>query len=82
MAFALHSYKVDHDGEVRVRHTFYGETVKECERLQEKHADICPSYGPAVDEEETIDFLEEGVEIPDADALEAADEIDLSGDHG
>jgi hypothetical protein len=79
MGVALHSYKVDKDGEIRVRHTFYGDTVKECERLQEKHADGCESYGPALDDDRTIDFIEKDVELPDAERLRESDEIQGDG---
>jgi len=79
MPYALHSYKIDKNGEITVRHVFYGETVKECEHIQDKHADGCESYGPAVDEDRTIDFIEEIDAIPDADELEAADEIEGDG---
>lgn len=75
MAVALHSYKIDRDGVIRVRHTFYGATEEACENEMEEHAEGCAAYGPALDEGETIEIFEENVPAPDVEALEAvADE--------
>jgi hypothetical protein len=74
MSVALHSYKVDDDGRITVRHTFYAATEEEAEELLEEHADGCKAFGPAVDEDETIEILEENVAPPDAEALAAVAE--------
>lgn len=79
MAYALHSYKVDADGKIRVRHVFYGETKEDAERQQDKHAEICPKYGPAVHSDRTIDFLEEISALPNADILAKSEEIPGGG---
>ena len=71
MAVALHSYKVDSDGEIRVRHTFYGADEDECEQLKEQHARGCKAFGPAVESGDTIDIFEDldEDELPDVDDL-------------
>lgn len=71
MAVALHSYKVDPDGEIRVRHTFYAADEDEADRLMEKHAEGCKAFGPAVEAGDTIDVIEDldEDELPDADDL-------------
>jgi hypothetical protein len=79
MAVHLHSFKVDKDGQVRVRHTFYAGTEEEAEELMEAHADRCKAYGPALDAGETIEILEDG-ELPDVAALEATAEAQLGDD--
>lgn len=73
MAVQLHSFKVDKDGEIRVRHTFYAGTEEEAEDLMDAHADKCKVYGPALDAGETIEIYEEGA-MPDVEALELAAE--------
>lgn len=67
---ALHSYKIDGDGEIRVRHTFYAETEDEAENLMDDHADGCKAYGPALESGDTIEILETGVPAPDVEELE------------
>ena len=74
MAVALHSYKIDNDGVIRVRHTFYGATLEECEESMEEHAEGCAAYGPALDDGETIEIFEDPVPAPDVEALEAVAE--------
>lgn len=77
MGVALHSYKVDTDGRIRVRHTFYAETEAEAEQLKLMHAGGCKAYGPAVKAEETIDEVVHDVEPPTED-----DAIGYDGDIG
>jgi len=67
MPVALHSAKIDHDGRVRVIHTFLGANEEEAEKVKEKHASGCKAYGPAVEAEETIDIFEEVDTLPEAD---------------
>lgn len=71
MAVALHSYKIDSDGEIRVRHTFYADTAEEADELMEKHAEGCRAFGPALEAGETIEVIEDIDEdqLPDADEL-------------
>jgi hypothetical protein len=71
MAVALHSYKVDSDGEIRVRHTFYADTEEEADRLLEQHAEGCRAFGPAFEQGDTIELIEDidEDEVPDADEL-------------
>src|SRR5690348_6212861 len=64
MSVALHSYKIDADGKIRVRHTFYAATETEAELLKSQHAGGCKSFGPAVEEGLTIDELVEDVAPP------------------
>jgi hypothetical protein len=64
MAIALHSFKIDPDGEIRICHTFYGETETEAEGFQKAHAKDCPHYGPALALGKTIDITEEIDELP------------------
>jgi hypothetical protein len=76
MAVQLHSFKIDKDGQVRVRHTFYADTEEEAEDLMDAHADKCKSFGPALDAGETIEIFEDG-DLPDVAALEAAAEAQM-----
>jgi hypothetical protein len=79
MPVALHSWKIDDDGEIRVRHTFFARTEAEADKLLEQHAGGCKAYGPAVEQGDTIEIVEEIDELPDAEALE---DIDGDGDDG
>lgn len=65
MAFALTVDKLEADGTIRVRHIFYGETIEECERLRDQHAEGCRAFGPALDEDRVIEESEEIDEIPE-----------------
>ena len=69
MAVQLHSYKIDKDGEIRVRHTFYAATEEEAEDLMDAHAEGCTAYGQALDSGDTIEIFEDGA-MPDVAALE------------
>lgn len=73
MGVALHSYKLDSDGKIRVRHTFYAATEADAENLKTMHAGGCKAYGPAVQREETIDVIVLDVKPP---TEEDADEYD------
>lgn len=64
MAIALHVDKRDSDFKVRVRHTFYGETLAECYQLRDQHAGGCQAFGPALEREEIIEETEEIGEVP------------------
>jgi hypothetical protein len=66
MPIALHSFKIDSDGEIRICHTFYGETEAEAEGYQKAHAKDCPHYGPALAAGKTIDITEEIDALPEA----------------
>jgi len=65
MAFALTVDKLDADGTIHVRHIFYGETIEECERRRDQHAEGCRAFGPALDDEMVIEESEEIDEIPE-----------------
>ena len=65
MAFALHVDKMEDDGTIRVRHTFYGETEEDCQAVRDTHAAGCKAFGPAVEHEHTIEEVEEIDEIPE-----------------
>jgi len=67
MPVALHSFKIDDDGEIRVCHTFYGGTELEAKGFQKDHARDCPHYGPALAQGKTIDIVEEIDELPEPD---------------
>jgi hypothetical protein len=68
---ARYSAKIDSDGRVRVIHIFLGANETAVDDLQEKHADGCKAYGPALKEDNTID-----VDV-DVDTLPEADEESL-----
>lgn len=65
MAVALIVDKLDPDGMITVRHTFFGETIEECERLRDRHAAGCQAFGPANREGKTIERTEHISEIPE-----------------
>jgi hypothetical protein len=70
MPIALHSWKKDADGKIRVRHTFYAATEKEAETLMEAHGDACEAFGPALEAGETIEVVEDIVALPTVDTVE------------
>jgi hypothetical protein len=88
MAVALHSFKMDDDGQIRVRHTFYADTEEEADALLEAHAEVCPKFGPAVRGDRTVQVVEEIENLPTPDtvddfandALAAFDEDDEKDD--
>jgi hypothetical protein len=67
MALARYSAKIDSDGRVRVIHIFLGESESAVDAAQQKHADGCKAYGPAFEEEKTIDIDANVDELPEAD---------------
>lgn len=80
MSVALHSYKVDADGNITVRHTFYAATDDEAEELMNEHADGCKAYGPALEDGDTIEIFEDNVDPPDPEALAAVEQAQLAED--
>lgn len=74
MAIALHSYKIDTDGVIRVRHTFYANSEPEADKLMEQHGAGCKAFGPALEAGETIEIVEEIDELPDPDVIEALED--------
>jgi hypothetical protein len=81
MPVALHSWIVEKDGGIRVRHTFFAETIEECDRLLKQHATGCAHFGPADAAGETIEIVEDVDEMPDADTLDEFEEDDY-GEEG
>jgi hypothetical protein len=65
MAVALHVDKLEADGTIRVRHSFFGETIEECERLRDAHGEGCKAFGPALQQDKVIEEEEEIDEIPE-----------------
>jgi hypothetical protein len=70
MAIALHSFKIDADGGIRVQHIFYGETLQDAEVLMEAHADDCPKFGPAYKAGNTIQVVEHDTDLPTPDTVD------------
>jgi len=70
MPIALHSFKIDNDGAVRVQHVFYGETEDDAREMLEKHAEVCPKFGPAVAAGDTIEVIEELDTLPTPDTVD------------
>jgi hypothetical protein len=77
MPVALHSWIVEKDGGIRVRHTFFADTEEEADRLLKQHATGCAHFGPATAAGETIEVVEDIDELPDAESLEDFEEDDL-----
>lgn len=67
MATALYSFKLDTDGKIRVAHVFFGKDDAEAEANMIAHANICPKFGPAVRNKETVEIPVEIDEIPEGD---------------
>lgn len=80
MALARYSAKIDSDGRVRVIHIFLGANEGSVDELQEKHADGCKAYGPAVERAETIDIDVDVDTLPEADEESIAEFLDLDPD--
>jgi hypothetical protein len=79
MPIALHSWIIEKDGGVRVRHTFFAETEEEADRLLKQHAGGCSHFGPADAAGETIEVVEDIDDLPDAETLEDMFEEDDYG---
>lgn len=67
MAVALTVDKLEANGTICVRHIFYGETIEECERLRDQHAEGCRAFGPGLERDNVIEESEEIDEIPEWD---------------
>lgn len=65
MAHQLTVDKLDADGLIRVRHTFFGETEEECYHLRDQHAEGCKAFGPALKADDVIEIMAEVDEIPE-----------------
>lgn len=67
MPISLTVDKLEPDGTIHVRHVFYGETIEECERLRDQHAEGCKAFGPALKRgyKGVIEVAEEVDEIPE-----------------
>lgn len=72
MPYALSVDVVEPDGDVAVRHTFYGESEAECRKAFAAHAAGCEMLGPAIEngdiEEEMLHISED--ERPSYDVSE------------
>jgi hypothetical protein len=67
MASAIYSFKLDTDGKIRVIHVFLGEDDAEAEKNLKAHADVCPKYGPAFRNKETVEIPVELDDLPEGD---------------
>lgn len=67
MATALWSFKLDKDGRIRVAHVFFGDTDEEAQATLKAHADICPKFGPAFRNKETVEIPVELDDLPEGD---------------
>jgi hypothetical protein len=76
MATALWSVKIDRDGKIRVAHVFFGEDDAEAEANLKAHAEICPKFGPAYKNKETVEIPVELDELPEGDEEEIAAWLD------
>ena len=65
MPIALHVDQLEDDGTIAIRHTFFGETLHDCERLRDEHAAGCPALGPHLKSGRIIEVTEEVDEIPE-----------------
>lgn len=67
MADAIYSFKLDTDGKIRVIHVFLGKDEAEAEANLKAHADVCPKFGPAYRNKETVEIPVELDELPEGD---------------
>jgi hypothetical protein len=74
--WALRAYKIEPSGDVDVEHVFYGETRRACEEKLERHADICPRFGPAFKNEEVITVFAPVKHLPTKESVLEASEDD------
>jgi hypothetical protein len=70
MPVALHSFKIDDDGKVRVEHIFYAETEEEAEEMLAAHAGGCRAFGPAVEHGNTAEIVEEIDVLPTPETVD------------
>jgi hypothetical protein len=80
MPVALHSWIVEKDGKILVRHTFFAETEEDADKLLKQHAGGCAHFGPADAAGETIEIVEDIDELPDEETLEDFEEDELDED--
>lgn len=80
MAFARYSAKIESDGRVRVIHIFLGANETSVEELQKKHADGCKAYGPALQEDKTIDIDVDVDTLPEADEQSLVEFLEIDQD--
>lgn len=82
MAIALHSFKIDDDGRVRVEHIFYAETEEEAEEMMVAHGGGCKAFGPALEHGNTTEIVEHIDELPTPDTLDdfVGGDLDDGGD--
>jgi hypothetical protein len=59
VTYALHVDKVNPNGTVDVRHTFYGDSEKDCERKRDQHGEGCRAFGPALEAGTVAQHFEE-----------------------
>jgi hypothetical protein len=64
MAYELHAYLLTPEGEIHVKHIFYGETEAEAESHFDAHVRSCPNFGPGEREGRVISWIEEVDELP------------------
>lgn len=69
MAYQLTAWKIEGDGSVRVKHTFYGETEAEAQEHFDEHVSICPKFGPAERDGDVESVMEEIDELPTRESV-------------
>src|SRR5713101_3108837 len=67
MPTALYSFKIDTDGEIRVAHVFFGKDEDAATANLKAHADICPKFGPAYKNKETVEIPVDVDDLPEGD---------------
>jgi hypothetical protein len=73
MAYSLTVDIVDPDGEIKVTHTFWGDTEEEVEEAKAEHLRDCKYFSAAEADDRTIEELEE---IDDGERPEAAEDAE------
>lgn len=76
MPTALWSVKIDRDGKIRVAHVFFGEDDAEAEANLKAHADVCPKFGPAYKNKETVEIHVKIDDLPEGDEDEIGEWLD------
>jgi hypothetical protein len=76
MPTALYSFKLDRDGEIRVAHIFFGKDEGEANANLKAHADVCPKFGPAYKNKETVEIPVEVDDLPEGDEDEIGTWLD------
>jgi hypothetical protein len=81
MSFELHAYALSPEGEIHVKHIFYGETKAEADKHFQAHVKGCPMFGPAEKEGRTITYFQEVDELPTEQSAELeAEEMSAIGE--